>query len=307
MNDSAGMPRVVSLLPSATEIVALLGAGGLLVGRSHECDFPPDLADRPVLTAARTTFTSARDVDQQVRTSLAQGESLYHLDAERLQQLHPDIIITQDLCAVCSIDLNTVRKVAGQMQPAPQVVSLNPLTLEGVLDDILTVGRVIGRERQARDAIVQLRERLDCAMGYVSPFEDPNPVLFLEWTDPLYCAGHWTAQMIGMAGGRTLGDRGASRRIEIDEAVALAPEHVVIAPCGLTLAQAMHEAKQLMAEEWFRALPAVKNHRVAVVDGNQMFNRPGPRLVDALEWLVGFVQEREELMPKGFPWARLTG
>lgn len=304
---SADQLRVVSLLPSATEIVALLGAGAMLVGRSHECDFPPEVANRPVLTSARTTFTTASEVDQQVRASLANGESLYHLDGDGMRQLRPDVIITQDLCAVCSIDLKTVRNLAREMQPVPQVVSLNPQTIEGVLDDILAVGRVIGRAARAREVIVQLRARVDRAMGHVSAFAEPAPVLFLEWTDPLFCAGHWTAQMIEMAGARTLGDRGASRRITSDEAVALAPEYVVIAPCGLTLAQAMAESVQLMQQSWFRALPAVLHGRVAVVDGNEMFNRPGPRLVDAFEWLVGFVQGRADVMPGSFPWARLTG
>lgn len=324
--------RVVSLLPSATEIVAALGAGELLVGRSHECDFPGpgtigDVTGLPVLTAARTHFSpgGSAAIDQAVRAALGQGQSLYTLDETRLAALKPEVIITQDLCAVCSIDLAAVRRVAERLSPGPVIVSLNPETLEGVLDDVMTVGRAIDREDGARRALVGLRERLYTAQDFVNAFAQGPSVAFLEWTDPLFIGGHWTPQLIERAGGwhplnptepinkagAAAGPVGTTQRragksvtVPTEVLVASRPETIIIGPCGLTLDQALGETARLAAQPWWRELPAVRNGRVAVVDGNQMFNRPGPRLVDAFEWLVGWLNDRPEVMPSRFPWRR---
>lgn len=323
--------RVVSLLPSATETLAVV-AGGLrtaevdLVGRSHECDWPPDgaLAGVPVLTGQRTKFETAADVDQAVREQLASGQSLYTLDVERLRALKPDVILTQDLCEVCSIDLNTVRGVVAAMPQGerPEIVSLNPTTLEGVFDDLLTIGRAVGLEGRATEAAVRLRERVYRAEEFVTPFVEGPTAAFLEWTDPLYIGGHWTPQLIERAGarhplnptvpvegagaaagpvGQTLRHAGKSVRIPEEVLVASRPEMLIVCPCGLTLEQAWTETMRLAEKPWWRDLPAVKGGRVAVVDGNQMFNRPGPRLVDAFEWLVAWVNGRGGMAP-GFPW-----
>jgi len=322
--------RVVSLLPSATEIVAALGAAELLVGRSHECDFPGlgsvgDVTDVPVLTAARTHFApgGSAAIDQAVRDAIGQGQSLYTLDESRLAALKPDVIITQDLCSVCSIDLATVRRVAQRLSPPPAIVSLNPETLEGVLDNVMTVGRALDREDAARRTLVSLRERLYTAQDFVNAFAEGPNVAFLEWTSPLFIGGHWTPQLIERAGGRhplnptepinkagaAAGPVGTTQRragksvtAPAEVLVASRPDVVIIAPCGLTLDQAWSETARLAEQPWWRELPAVRNGRVAVVDGNQMFNRPGPRLVDAFEWLVGWLNERPGVMPSGFPW-----
>jgi ABC-type Fe3+-hydroxamate transport system substrate-binding protein len=227
-----------------------------------------------------------------------------------LEALRPDVIITQDLCDVCSIDLATVRRVAAGMaggrEGGPEVVSLNPETIEGILDSILTVGRAIGRERSAIDAVVQLRERLFAAQEFVNPFADGPVVGFLEWTDPLYCAGHWNVQLIERAGGQhpwnatvpkenagaAAGPMGAERvagksvRVPEELFVACKPEAVIIAPCGYSQVQAEFAARELAKKAWWGELPAVKKGRVAVMDGNAWFNRPGPRVVDAFEWMV---------------------
>lgn len=319
--------RVVSLLPSATEILAHLGAEDLLVGRSHECDHPPTIADRPILTTQRTAYDAdspapSRGVDAQVRAARARGESLYTLDEARLASLEPDLILTQDLCDVCSIDLGTVRRVAESLSPSPEVLSLNPETIEGVLDDVIRVGRAIGREGEAGRAVVELSGRLLRAQEHVNAYEQGPVIGFMEWTDPVFVAGHWNVQLIERAGGRhplnetiadadagaaaglQQGQRRAGKSIAVPSEVFAAsrPEWLVIAPCGLNLEQARAEAARLAEQAWFRSLPAVRNNRVALVDGSQMFNRPGPRLVDAFEWLVGWVQGRPELMPEGFPW-----
>lgn len=321
--------RVVSLVPSATEILALIGAGPLLVGRSHECDFPPAVADRPVLTASRTAADwsapdAAASVDRQVRAATKAGRALYDLDEALLASLRPDLVITQDLCSVCSIDLASVERVAARLDPRPAVLTLNPTTVEGVLDDVLRVGRAVGREREAMHASVALRERADRALEHVNPYVDGPVVGFMEWTDPVFVAGHWTVQLIERAGGRhplnetvarpgsgaaagpQQAERVAGHSVAVNPEIfsAVRPEFVIVAPCGLSLDQAWAETGRLMDQPWFRALPAARAGRVAVVDGNQMFNRPGPRLFDALEFLVGLLNGREDLIPPGFPWRR---
>ncbi len=331
--------RVVSLLPSATEALCAIGGESLLVGRSHECDYPVSITDRPALTAQLISSLDPAEIDRQVSQALApkgqsQGSgdgsseaqsfdrSLYRLDVERLRDLAPDVILTQDLCDVCSIDLRTVHRVAAGMTPRPEVVSLNPQTFEGVLDDLMTIGRAVEREQQAGEALVGLRERFFRAADHVNAFTAPSPVLFLEWTDPPFVGGHWTPQLIERAGGRhdlnptrAMENAGAgaggqmahrtagkSMRVTPEAIAASAPEHVIVCPCGIALADMDRHLAPIAEQEWWRGLPAVKNGRVALVDGSQMFNRPGPRLVDAYEWLVGWLNDRPELIPAGFPW-----
>ncbi len=319
--------RVVSLVPSATEILCLIGGRPMLVGRSHECDFPQGLDGVPVLTGSRThadwsSPDAARSIDAQVRGATESGQALYTLDADLLADLRPDLILTQDVCSVCSIDQASVRRTAERIVPSPTVLSLDPATVEGVLDDILAVGRAVGLERAAMHAVVALRERADRALEHVNPYVDGPVVGFMEWTDPIFVAGHWSVQLIERAGGRhplnetvakpgsgaAVGPQQAERvaghsvSVSPDVFSAVRPEALVIAPCGLTLDQAWDETDKLANHAWFRELPGVRAGRVAVVDGNQMFNRPGPRLFDALEFLVGWLNGREDLIPEGFPW-----
>jgi len=298
--------RVVSLLPSATEIVVASGGSDLLVGRSHECDFPPSLAHLPVLTKARTHGGSSASIDAEVSASLSSGQSLYELDERLLADLRPDVIVTQNLCEVCSIDLRTVERVAAALPHRPTVVSLDPKTIFDVFDDILTVGAAIGRADAAERAMVELRARYWSAVDFVNPYVPGPEVLFLEWCDPPFVGGHWTPGLIEAAGGRhSLNALGAkSRRVTPEEILEAAPERVVIAPCGFDLARTRVDFDELVKTRWWPLLPAVLDappHAVALVDGNQMFNRPGPRLVDAFEWLVGWLNGREELIPRDFP------
>lgn len=324
--------RVVSLVPSATEILCEIGATDLLVGRSHECDHPPGLQDLPVLTAQRTAYqpesgVGAAEIDTAVRSQLEGGGSLYTLDTGLLADLRPDLILTQDTCAVCSIDARSVRVVAEHMLHAfgrrPEVLSLNPETLEGVLDDHLRVGDAVKRPEAAREAVASLRERLFEAESFVNPYTDGPVVGFMEWTDPVFVAGHWTVEMIERAGGRhplnetvvrrpedgsalgpQRGARVAGKSISVPSEVFAAsrPDRLVIAPCGLTLDQAEAEARRLADQPWFAELRAVRSGAVAVIDGSAMFNRPGPRLVDAFSFLVGWLNDRPERIPNDFPW-----
>jgi iron complex transport system substrate-binding protein len=324
--------RIVSLIPSATEIVALLGAEHDLVGRSHECDHPVGLDHAQVLTSAKTAFDpdsghGALSVDASVREMVQDSAlSLYELDETALAALRPDLIITQDLCAVCSIDRDSVERACAAIPSDPALLALDPGSIEDILDDIVRVGKAIGRERAAMDAIVSLTHRMDRALEHVNPYDD-GPVLgFMEWTEPIYCAGHWSVQIIERAGARhplnptraehasgtgaglQMAQRraGASIAIEPDAFVASDPQILVVSPCGLTLEQSRRALSDLRSRApWFDDLPAVRAGRVAIVDGNQMFNRPGPRVIDALEFMVGFVNDRPELIPEGFPWSRL--
>ena len=297
--------RVVSLLPSATELLCAIGGGPLLVGRSHECDFPAGIAHLPVLTGAKTHATSSAAIDAQVRDALASGagSSLYTLDEQLLAHLRPDVILTQDLCEVCSIDLRTVQRIAGKLKPAPTIVSLNPVSLEDVFVDALRIGQAVGLERPAQRAMVQWRDRYWSARDYVNPYIEGPEVGFLEWMDPLFVGGHWTPQLIIDAGGRhSLNPpKAKSRQISPEELVEAMPERLIVCPCGMGLDAIRSELGTLTAQRWWRTLPAVMNEQVVLVDGNQMFNRPGPRLVDAFCWLTGWLNDRAELVPQNFP------
>ncbi|HMN96436.1 MAG TPA: ABC transporter substrate-binding protein [Phycisphaerales bacterium] len=305
--------RVVSLLPSATELLCAAGGGGLLVGRSHECDWPPSIRDLPVLTGQRTLGIGeggdSASIDAQVRAALARGESLYTLDEARLRGLRPDVILTQDLCEVCSIDLRRVERVAATMTPSPAVVSLDPRSIEEVFDDLLKVGEATGLAAESEVAMVRLREEYWSAVDFVNPYVDGPEVAFLEWIDPLFVAGHWTPQLITAAGGRhALNAAGAkSRSIAPAELVESQPDRIVVSPCGLDVGATLRELERVRGTRWWNALPAVVEGRVAVVDGNQMFSRPGPRLVDAFRWLVGWINDRPEVVPADFPVRMLTG
>ena len=298
--------RVVSLLPSATELLCAAGGADLLVGRSHECDWPKAILDRPVLTGQRVTATTSAEIDRDVRETLggdAPASSLYTLDTDQLAALRPDLILTQDLCDVCSIDLATVRRVAAELEPAPAIVSLDATSLEDVLDDLLRIGDAIERPAPAHAAVVALREVYWSAVDHVNPFVHGPAVAFLEWMDPLFVGGHWTPQLIEAAGGRhELNPPGAkSHTITPEALVTASPDRLVICPCGYDLESIRRELPTLTEQRWWRALPAVVDRNVVMVDGNAMFNRPGPRLVEAFRWLVGWLNDRPELVPEGFP------
>lgn len=306
--------RVVSLLPSATEMLCAIGGEDLLVGRSHECDWPSGIVDRPVLTGQRTRSIheggDSVTIDAEVRAALATGASLYTLDEALLRSLRPDVILTQALCDVCSIDLPTVERVASQIVAegggAPRVVVLDPHSIEEVFDDLLTIGDAVGRPREASDAMVGLRDRYWSAVDFMNPFVEGPEIAFLEWIDPLFVGGHWTPQLITAAGGRhSLNAAGEkSRQITVEELVASQPDRLIVCPCGLDLTSVSREFTRLTSTSWWSALPAVADGNVVLVDGNQMFNRPGPRLVDAFCWLVSWINDRPELAPPDFPCTR---
>ncbi len=271
------------------------------VARSHECNYPPSIMHLPVVTSQTTTYTTPEEVDAQVSSSLSSGLPLYKIDEPLIKSLKPDIILTQDLCEVCAIDLPTVERLASTMSPRPQIVTLNPTTLEGVFDTISQVAEACGHS--SKDSLDSLKSRVSLIDDLVaSSSHTPPNIAFVEWPAPLYVGGHWTPELIIRAGGlHPLNSPGSKSFPVAPEALAASsPSIVVISPCGLPLSTALVESEKLMSQPWFSP-----DWRVAVVDGDHMFNRPGPRLVDAMEWLASVILERPDLCPDGFPVAWL--
>eukprot|EP00669_Euglena_mutabilis_P005431 TRINITY_DN1688_c0_g2_i1.p1 TRINITY_DN1688_c0_g2~~TRINITY_DN1688_c0_g2_i1.p1 ORF type:complete len:308 (-),score=30.79 TRINITY_DN1688_c0_g2_i1:116-1039(-) len=303
------MKRVVSLLPSATEALCVIPGGqALLVGRSHECDFPNSIRSLPVLTASRIhQNTSSFDVDLQVKEVLSTGQSLYTVDEALLEELRPDVILTQDLCQVCSIDLQTVERIAQRMQPRPTIVGMVPMTLDAVLNDILLVGEAVGMQAAASAARAKLQGRVDEVLARVRSLKadtEAPEVAFFEWMSPIFNGGHWTPELIEKAGGRHSLNAPGKYSVETtpEQVVAISPDYLIVCPCGYDIERTRQElGPVLQTAPWFQSLPAVRNGRAVVVDGNQMFNRPGPRLVEALEWLASWLHGRPEWAPRGFP------
>lgn len=272
------MSRIVSFLPAATEIVCALGAGDELVGRSHECDYPASVRALPVVSRPALSLEglSQAQIDAAVAGRLASGESLYVVDECLLDSLAPDVILTQDLCQVCAPSGNELTRALASIPSRPEVLYLTPRTLSEIDANIIEVGRAIGREDEARALVARNRERI----ARLAQPERRRRVMFLEWTDPPYCAGHWVPEMIELAGGEDpLGRPGAdSVRVSWDDVRATEPEVVIVAPCGYGLAE---------AERLASTLPPVPGARVVPVDANAYFARPGPRYVEGIELLAG--------------------
>lgn len=282
-------PRVVSLLPSATEIVCALGRRDRLVGRSHECDFPADVASLPVCTSASFPDGSSREIDDRVSDLVTRGLSLYDIDLERLRELEPDVVITQDQCKVCAVHLSEVETALAQcVGQEVRIVSLAPEVLGDVWRDVTRVGDALGAAPEARRLNGELAERVS-EVGEKTRGASHRPsVVCLEWIDPLMAAGNWIPELVTMAGGTPrLGDPGRhSPRITWADLLAADPEVLVITACGFDLDRTLREVEPLAAHGSWQELQAVASGRVFVTDGNAYFNRSGPRLVESLEILA---------------------
>ncbi len=277
--------RIVSLLPSATEIAYALGLGEQLVGVTHECDFPPEARAKPHLTSsALPTAARPADIDRHVRASLHAGSSLYHLDSGLLEQLAPDLIVTQELCEVCAVSYEIVARAARRVTSDPRVVSLEPSSLEDVFANIRTFGELTGTQTAATALIAQLDARVAALRAHVAGRPRPR-ALVLEWTDPPMSGGHWTPALVELAGGEpVLANPGAnSRVIAWDEIAAADPDVAIVAPCGFDLDATLAAIAQLRDVPQWQGLRAVGAGRAYALDGNAYVNRPGPRLVDTAE------------------------
>jgi iron complex transport system substrate-binding protein len=276
--------RIVSLVPSATELLFALGAGAEVVAVTHECDFPAAARELPAVTRdALPTGLTPGQIDAVVRSRVEQGEAIYELDAELLHELRPDLIVTQALCAVCAVSFDDVQAVAEQIESRPEVIALDPHTLGEVLGDARTLAQATGRKDAGVALVQDAAARVDRVRLAVRGRRAPR-VAALEWLDPLYVAGHWTPQLIEYAGGiDVLGMPGErSERRSWDEVAAAEPDIVVVMPCGYDAPRAHEEA--LAFRERLASLGA---GQVVAVDAAAYFSRPGPRLVDGLELLAG--------------------
>jgi len=280
-------PRVVSLIPSATEIVCELGFKANLIGRSHECDFPPDISRLPVCTAPRfETAGSSAEIDRQIKEIVRQALSVYLVDEAKLAELGADVLVTQSQCEVCAVSLSDVEKAVGEWTGTrPRIVSLEPNTLDDVWRDIGKVAIALGAPEKGKRLTGALSSRVSKVADRAAAIDRRPTVACIEWIDPLMAAGNWVPEMIAMAGGRNLfGEAGKhSPWLHWDELVVANPDIILVMPCGYDIAKTRSEMTALTERpEWYR-LTAVRSDRVYLTDGNQYFNRPGPRLVESLE------------------------
>ena len=287
--------RIVSLLPSATEILFALGLDRQIFGVSHECDFPPAARSKTVVIHSRIPKGAApAEIDRLVREFSARGESVYSVDAEVLRRLSPDLIVTQDLCHVCAASPEDLAAVLATFEVRPEVLSLNPLDLGDVWRDILLVGEQTFRPHAAEKLIESIGEKLGALEREINSanqdhsLSDLPAVAFLEWLQPIYAGGHWIPEMIKFAGGRDVfGEPGRpSFRVALDDVVAAQPDFLIAGPCGYSATQAREEYRSIAFPSGWQEIPAVRNGRAYALDANSYFSRPGPRLVTGLEILA---------------------
>jgi iron complex transport system substrate-binding protein len=281
--------RVVSLLPSATEIVYALGVDP--VGVSHECDYPPAAAEKPAVNRSRVDpEASSAEIDRQVLEA-EEGEGVYDIDLATLDRLDPDLVVSQGICDVCAVDSVLVRDAIDQLDLDCEVLTTDPHSIDDVLDDIRRVGRAVGREERADELVASLEARVAAVEAATDAIEERPRVAVLDWTDPVMTAGHWVPEMVDLAGGSEgfTEPGAASRPREWDEIREYDPEVLVVAPCGFDLDQTVENLADLTEREGWHDLTAVREGRAYALDGHRFMNRPGPRLVDSLEHLAGLV------------------
>lgn len=283
-------PSIVSLLPSATEIVCALGLTDNLVGITHECDYPPEVIGKPRLTASRIsheTMTSA-EIDHAVRSQLDGHGSIYELDEEQMHALKPDLILTQELCEVCAVSYKTVQQAARMFETDVRVVSLEPNTIRDIFSNIRTIGKLTGREGAATDIVAELKARLERVSSALKDVAARPRTLMLEWLEPAFAPGHWVPEQVAIAGGdQAFGQAGRpSVTTTAEEIRDYAPEVIVLIPCGYYKEDIIRQLPQSRLPEGWGDLPAVLSGEVWAVDATSYFSRPGPRVVQGVEILA---------------------
>ena len=288
--EATAAPRVVSLIASATEIVCALGFERSLVGRSHECDYPRTVKTLPVCTAAKLRIdVPSREIDRQVREILMQALAVYDVDVGILKRLQPNLIITQTQCEVCAVSLRDVENaLCGWLDSRPRIVSLEPNALGDVWADIERVARALGAPERGCRLVADLQARMNSVSERARPIGPRPTVGCIEWIDPLMAAGNWMPELVELAGGVNLfGESGKhSPYMTWEDLVARDPDVIVVCPCGFDLKRTRHEMTALTLRPGWHRLNAVRKGRVYLTDGNQYFNRPGPRLAESLEILA---------------------
>lgn len=298
--------RIISLIASSTEIIHVLGMGQNMVGRSHECDFPSDVRRLPICTSPKfEPDGTSYEIDQRVKAILQESLSVYRVDAELLDSLRPTHIITQAQCEVCAVSLKDVEEAACKiLSTKPQIVSLQPDSLDDIWQDVRRVGHALDVPDRAESWISSAKQRMSeiktRALQFLKKTGKPAPrVAVIEWIEPLMAAGNWMPELVEMAGGENLfGEAGKhSPWMSYDDLIAKAPDVIIVTPCGFDNKRTLKEMHLLSEHPDYTKLEAVKNKRVHVADGNQYFNRPGPRVVESLEMMA------EMLLPEEFNFA----
>jgi iron complex transport system substrate-binding protein len=296
--------RIVSLLPSATEIVCELGLREHLVGVTHECDYPASVTSLPKVTKTLIpTNASSREIDALVRDRLGEQSALYTLDMEMLERVAPDLIVTQALCDVCAVAETEVKNAACALPGAPPVVNLEPETMGEVLDCIRQVADAIGEPARATPVIAKLQARIDAVLARLAKTRTRPRIALLEWLDPPFSTGHWNPELIRLAGGVDGFGREGQKSVTLqwEQVTTWQPEIVLISCCGFTIERTQQEVSVLRDVPGWDDVPAVRDGRVFVTDGSSYFSRPGPRLVDSLELLAHVIHPEECPLP---PWVQ---
>jgi len=296
--------RVCSLLPSATEIVFALGEGSSLVGVTHECDYPPAASQIPKVTRSNVPDgMSSREIDSAVSQALDGTGTLYELNIPLLEQLRPDLILTQRLCDVCAVSYDRVQEAAKNLKSHPAVLNLEPHSLGDILNNILLVGKTIGCEAAGNALRDTLLRRIEAIRQKTAVLRERPRVFAMEWVDPPYCGGHWMKELVEIVGGRDdlAVPHRPSRRIEWNRVLDFAPEIIVLTCCGFNLERCEREGEILTEFEGARELPAARSGRIYATDGSAYFSRPGPRMIESLDILAHLIH------PDIFPAPRLTG
>ena len=294
--------RIVSLLPSATEIICQLGLREHLVGVTHECDYPPSVIGLPKVTGTLIPYdATSGQIDALVRERLNTDKALYTLDMQALQSLRPDLIVTQALCDVCAVAESEVKQAVCSLPGKPQVINLEPVSLNDVLLCMQQVATAVGCSETAQKEIELLQARVQAVANRTQSLPARPSVMLLEWIDPPFCAGHWNPELVELAGGREIfGKKNQpSRSVTWESIVNADPEVLFIACCGFGVDRTQQDLPLLQSYPGWESLQCVRNRRVFVVDGSAYFSRPGPRLVDSLEILAHALHPEKHLLPVG--------
>lgn len=289
--------KIISLLPAATEIVYALGLGNQLAGRSHECDYPAEVKQLPACTHTDiSNDMSSNEIDNQVKLRLTEALSIYKIDREKIRDLQPDVVITQAQCEVCAVSLEEVEQaLENYLDKDAEIVSLQPQTLNDIFDNISEVADALGVKDRAEGLLEELTERIDIIRHKLKFIEAKPTVACIEWLEPLIISGNWVPELVQIAGGTpALAPSGAhSPYVDWTDIRLHDPEIIVVMPCGFPIERTLKEINILLDQTGFSELQAVKNGRLYIADGNQYFNRPGPRVVDSIEILAEIINPKQ--------------
>ena len=284
--------RVLSLLSSTTEIIYALGCGDRLVGRSHECDYPEEVSELPICTIPKFNVDgTSREVDDEVKSLVQSALSIYYINEKLLKELKPDIIFTQSQCEVCAVSVSDVENALINITGlSSRVISVEPNSIEDIFNDILTIAEILNVRKKGKELVELIKAKIDSTEKIVYQKSSPS-VAAIEWIDPLMAAGNWVPQLIRVAGGKNLfGEAGKhSPWMKYNDLVEQDPEIIIVMPCGYDIKKSLIEIKTLESKKGWGSLKAVRNRNVYITDGNQFFNRPGPRIIESLEILLEII------------------